>query len=84
MLDIGQVRDRSLEDGQGRVIPRWVQQGQAQWEDLTPARGLIGRVAIYDPQRLCCINREAAVLVFLIYEEKENQAHVPPPQLETV
>jgi hypothetical protein len=49
-LDIRQVRDQMLVDVNGEAVPRWVERGQAQWSDLSPHRGLIGRVAIYDPQ----------------------------------
>jgi hypothetical protein len=49
-LDIRHVRDRMLADVNGEAIPGWVERGQAQWLDLSPGGGLIGRVAMYDPQ----------------------------------
>ncbi|MDW8240713.1 MAG: hypothetical protein RMM98_13975, partial [Acidobacteriota bacterium] len=49
-LDIRALRDRQIGSDQDQVIPRWIERGQAQWTDVSPQRGLIGRVIIYDPR----------------------------------
>lgn len=65
----------------------WLTESLRVYPSLESLRGIAiikTREGFHEFAWLCCINRKAAMLVILVCEEKENQAHLPPSQLETV